>query len=172
MLAPNVFREKMIVNSQFSGCLNGVAYSYDAQFPCGSMDDDGDQPLYDWETSGCCAQGLAFNVASEFCCYDGVHSYDEGECVDWDASFNSNCYCDGSLTAPQAEGRELSAEDKIDTSEGSGDGCVTANSTFGCLNAYSFNFTDQYPCGSWILRWSTMGCFNGSPYSLTWHCSD
>mmetsp|Transcript_10817 Transcript_10817/g.22705 ORF Transcript_10817/g.22705 Transcript_10817/m.22705 type:complete len:215 (-) Transcript_10817:572-1216(-) len=157
------------------GCLNGYPYDYDTQFPCGSMDEEGNQPIFSWATSGCCAQGLSFDSSDSYCCFDGVHTYSEGECISWDSkSFNTNCYCDGAkegygehLVMPT--GRKPVSDDipdTIDTSAVNEDPCDTADETNGCLNGWPYNFKEQYPCSHYINRYDTMGCCSDTPYNL------
>jgi len=54
---------------------------------------DGAQPLYNKDTSGCCAAGLPFDTHNKYCCYDGIHEKSAGYCGPWKSNAaNPTCY--------------------------------------------------------------------------------
>lgn len=154
--------------------ITGYPYDFDTQFPCGSMQSSGAQPLYYYSTSGCCQEGLPFDNSQQYCCFDGIHDYSSGYCGAWSATASDpTCYdCTTSKkywekTHANMKQSELhlnsTAVQPIDTTiENTVDPCYTATSTDGCLNLYSYNFTTSYPCGSWILTYESYGCCNGA----------
>lgn len=156
----------------------GYAYDPNVQFPCGSMQNTGYQPLYYWASTGCCAQGIPFDKSSQYCCFDGVHDYSTGYCGPWTpTAAHPTCYdCTAAkstyltnFTAPVSEIKTVEMKESavvpapIDTTiKNTGDWCYTATSTLGCLNTYTYDYKTTYPCGNFLLSLDDYGCCLGS----------
>lgn len=132
-------------------------------FACGSK-----QPpytsvaLYDLASTSCCAQGIPFDPSANFCCYDGVHSFSAGECVDFDPiHFREECKCLGSsaLTLGAESVVEAVKVVAIDTLATTPEcPCGGPTETLGCLNGHLYDYESQMPCGNHIADTATQGC--------------
>eukprot|EP01126_Amoeba_proteus_P011139 TRINITY_DN14459_c0_g1_i1.p1 TRINITY_DN14459_c0_g1~~TRINITY_DN14459_c0_g1_i1.p1 ORF type:complete len:205 (-),score=22.11 TRINITY_DN14459_c0_g1_i1:85-699(-) len=144
------------------GCLNGNSYEFATQFPCRNS-------LYDVSTQGCCAQGLPFDLAKSFCCYDGLHSSSIFTCGAWAwNATNPSCYdCTESQVRMKPQKIVPTDDDApINTLlPNTGKKCDSPNGAYGCLNTYPYSWSELYPCKNWLLSFSLYGCCNGIPYS-------
>lgn len=152
--------------------ISGNPYDFATQFPCGSMQSSGYQPLYNLFSSGCCAQGIPFDKSSQYCCFDGVHDYSSGFCGDWNnTASNPTCYDCTTAKERQEEKimstrarkmKSASSSVPIDTTvKNTGNLCYTATSTLGCLNTYTYDYNTTYPCGNFLLDLEDYGCCLG-----------
>lgn len=178
-----------------TGCINGNSFNTTEQFLCGSMQ-NGRQPLYYYDQSGCCAQGIPFDIKTQYCCYDGVHNDNAGYCSTWQWNAkNPSCYdCSAGrrkTTAQMTAQADAAKDEAIGVAEdeaaasvqeevavsaiapvntkvpASPPQCTTADSQYGCVNGYKYLFSQQYPCVDWLLDYSSNGCCNGNYYSYS-----
>jgi hypothetical protein len=145
------------------------------------MQQNGNQAIYYYSNTGCCAQGIPFDINNQYCCYDGIHNYADGFCGSFNPkASNPSCYnCKTSsqylMTTKDFEAIAMKNGNNstststvpIDTSiTNTENPCYTADSTYGCLNLYSFDFKTTYPCGKYLLNVDEFGCCNGFFYLL------
>jgi len=138
------------------GCLNGYPYDWSTQFTCGRPKKDGTPGIYNYTDMSCCAQGLPYDPSSQYCCYSGVWDFTEGKCSDWDASFPLSCYCDKPAlkSEPLRDGPGL-----VDTTQTPpSPACTTADSTYGCMNGWHYNYSAAFPCGQYLMDYDSYGC--------------
>ena len=156
--------------SATTGCLNGVSYEFATQFPCGNQ-------VYNWSTTGCCAQALPFNTSQSFCCYDGVHDFDQYYCGAWkpvaaaaSAAASSAASIGSSIDGETAWERVLRPGQRmedvlpIDTKTRlppPPEACLHGTTAFGCLNGHRYNWKTEYCCNSFIVLYNTTGCCDG-----------
>ncbi len=148
--------------SATQGCLNGHAYDFTTQFPCG-----GD--IFSWDDHLCCEQGRPFTTADQYCCTGsgqrGVHSYTEGKC-DLDCPDECACYDEA------ADGVDEVADpgSLIDTSSPPEGGyeCTDSTTKDGCMNGYTYDYSKFAPCGAYLMQYGKWGCCPlGAPLGLT-----
>jgi len=144
------------VSSATTGCLNGQAYDFATQFPCGAHD------IYNYSSASCCEQGRPFSTTDEYCCtgsgQKGVHSYADGKC---DLNTPDQCACYDTVKQTPAV-NETDPAALIDTSKPSSLGAqcsgISGEGKYGCLNGYNFSFSDYSACGNYLMEYGKYGC--------------
>jgi hypothetical protein len=76
------------------GCLNGAPYDRAKQFPCGSSGGFMDAGIFDYDSTGCCGEGLTYDPAEGYCCGGKTYSYNSGKCNVPGTNVPAECYCD------------------------------------------------------------------------------
>jgi hypothetical protein len=127
-------------------------------FVCGPNEASGAPAVYPYSTTSCCAQGIRFNPSTQMCCYDGVHNIADGFCAPWWDDFPTQCYCPYNFKSTPIV--TLSSADHIvvDTRIRPSNPCHYAGSQAGCYNGYEFDYSQQMPCGTFIIDINTHGC--------------
>ena len=130
------------------GCLNGVPYVKDSQFPvrgkkkftplivfstktefrikCGNH-------VYIMESHGCCGQAIPFNSTSQFCCYSGVHDFSNSTCQRFGPE-NKSINLKLQLKKIKLHQEKKQFENKQDTEKFGDEPCTTGTEEYGCLN--------------------------------------
>jgi len=159
------------------GCLNGEAFNRSTEFVCGASKCDASyqncQPaVYQWATSSCCAQGVAYDKQNSFCCYEGVHDNSVGVCKPWSSqnlNDGSGCY-DGVARRLQGSPQIVNDTIVVDTKVLAEQPCSAPLPTEGCLNGYLYNYSTQMPCGDYLVNVQSHGCCTTAegikPYNL------
>lgn len=156
-----------------TGCLNGESFEFDTQFACG-------EHIYNWSTTGCCAQVIPFNTSQSFCCYDGIHDFDQYYCAAWSPSSSPSpsqkpsprLVSSGSRDLPQGGlwkrvlelGQMIMDVFPIDTRVRVPDPknqCTHGNKEFGCLNGHRYDWDTETCCANFIIPFNTTGCCDG-----------
>jgi len=161
------------------GCLNGEAFNRSTQFVCGAARCDTsyqncEPAVYQWATTSCCAQGIAFDKDNNFCCYEGVHANSVGVCKPWSSDFPLSCNCysgvDRRLSGAQGSSQIGSDPNVVDTKMPTAQPCSGPLPTEGCLNGYLYDYSTQMPCGDYLVNVQSHGCCTTAegikPYNL------
>ena len=186
----NVFEQRASSNctpSGTHGCLDGVAYDYATEFPCGS------RGIYCFSDDSCCEQGRPFDFSSNYCFtgsgQTGLHSFEDGKC-DLACPDNCQCYDDfaaanrslvtRSSTPPTALLAQTPRTDSLvntsDPSPGGYECNAKVDDETGCVNGWQYSYAKQAPCGNWLMEFGTYGCCPNSlgffPYliGITYCC--